>query len=76
MATNYQEVLATPSSTGGENGGKVHRVYEAKPEKEEIRTLRKDGWKMVDFSTGHYAKTDLLKQCIDFRSSDCRVWCK
>ena len=60
--TTYREIEATPSSTGGRDGGKIHRLYDSLPTREEVAALRQDGWRRVDTTTGHYANTTLLKE--------------
>lgn len=64
MNATYQEIEATPSPTGGRDGGLVHRLYAAAPAIEEFRKLRSEGWKPVNFTTGHYANTKLLKAAL------------
>lgn len=62
--TTYREFEVTPSNIGGHEGGKVHRLYDASPAVEEIRELRRDGWKAVDLTTGSYAGTSLLVEAL------------
>lgn len=68
MATTYREIEATPSSTGGRDGGKVHRLYESQPTREEVRALRQDGWRVVDLTSGYYAHTTLAKEAMKVSS--------
>lgn len=75
-ATNYTEIEATPTSTGGIDGGKVHRLYSVALTVQESRALRAEGWQTVDLTTGRYANTTLVKEANKLDSFSGRVWVK
>lgn len=64
MATNYREFPTTPTPTGGKDEGKVYRLYDAQPTREELRELLPAGWRAVDLSSGQFANTTLKREAL------------